>query len=266
MHNVKPTRGSESLKQTGPIAADGAAVVTGGSRGIGKGIATALAAAGARVALTYNQNHAAAHETAEEIRAFAGEVLITQMTVQDRESVRLAFREVRERIGPIGVLVNNAAMAQEKPFETITDADWDEMLAVNLRGPFVCSQEVMPDMLKQGWGRIINITSIGGQWGGFNQVHYAASKAGLISLTRSLARIYSSQGVTTNAIAPGLVTTEMSANELASETGRAKVIAIPAGRVAVVDEIAQVALFLASDASGYITGQTINVNGGMYFG
>ena len=121
-------------------------------------------------------------------------------------------------------------------------------------------------MLKRGWGRIINITSIGGQWGGFNQVHYAAAKAGLINLTRSLSRIYSGQGITTNAVAPGLVHTEMSARELESEAGKEKVRSIPIGRIATIEEVAQVVVFLASDAASYITGQTINVNGGMYFG
>jgi acetoacetyl-CoA reductase/3-oxoacyl-[acyl-carrier protein] reductase len=117
-----------------------------------------------------------------------------------------------------------------------------------------------------GWGRIINISSIGGQWGGFNQVHYAAAKAGLINLTRSLAKIYSSSGVTANVIAPGLVETEMSAQELDSEAGREKVRGIPAGRIGSAEEVAQAVVFLASDGAAYITGQSVNLNGGMYFG
>jgi acetoacetyl-CoA reductase/3-oxoacyl-[acyl-carrier protein] reductase len=120
-------------------------------------------------------------------------------------------------------------------------------------------------MLSQGWGRIINISSIGGQWGGYNQVHYAAAKAGLISLTRSLARVYSAQGITINAVAPGLVKTEMSRNELESESGRAKVLAIPIGRIATPAEVGNTVAFLAGDGSAYITGQTINLNGGMLF-
>lgn len=241
------------------------ALVTGGSRGIGRGIAIALANAGASVALTYNKNHDLAREVVKSIEASKGTAVAIQMTVEDRASVRRAFDEARGTLGPVTVLVNNAAMAQEKPFDTITDADWDRMVAVNLRGPFVCCQEALPDMLKQGWGRIINITSIGGQWGGFNQVHYAAAKAGLISLTRSLAKIYSKQGIITNAVAPGLVQTDMSADELNSEAGLEKVRNIPVGRIATVEEVARVVVFLASDAASYITGQTINVNGGMYF-
>ena len=121
-------------------------------------------------------------------------------------------------------------------------------------------------MIAQGWGRIINMTSIGGQWGGLNQVHYAASKAGLINLTRSLAKLYSAKGITTNAVAIGLVQTEMSAAELSTSAGQDKVRAIPRGRIGTVQDIAGTVAFLASDQSDYITGQTINVNGGMYFG
>jgi len=240
-------------------------LVTGGSRGLGRGIAVALAEAGAQVALTYHTRRNSAEEVVNAIVARGGRAVGIQMTVEDRVSVRQAITEVKGQLGPINILVNNAARAQEKPFAAITDADWDSMLAVNLRGPFSCCQEVLPDMLEQGWGRIINISSIGGQWGGFNQAHYAAAKAGLISLTRSLARIYSRQGITTNAVAPGLVHTDMAAHELDSTAGQEKVRVIPMGRVATVEEVAQVVAFLAGDAAGYITGQTINVNGGMHF-
>ncbi len=173
---------------------------------------------------------------------------------------------VRRTFGAVDVLVNNAAIAQEKPFLELGIADWDLMLAVNLRGPFACSQEVLPDMLKQRWGRIVNISSVGGQWGGMNQVHYACAKAGLNNLTRSLAKLYSAQGVLTNTVAPGLVATQMVANELQTAGGKEKAASIPAGRIATTDEVAHVVAFLASDDSSYITGQTINVNGGMYFG
>lgn len=242
------------------------ALVTGGSRGIGKAISLALARTGVHVALTYNVNNALAEEVAKSITDGNGKAMAIQMSVEDRTSVKNAITEVKNRLGSIDILINNAAIAQEKPFDTINDADWDCMMAVNLRGPFVYCQEVLPEMIKKGCGRIINITSIGGQWGGVNQVHYAAAKAGLISLTRSLAKIYSSQGITTNAVAPGLVGTDMSSNEIESEEGSEKVRNIPMGRIATVEEIAQVVVFLASDNASYVTGQTINVNGGMYFG
>jgi NAD(P)-dependent dehydrogenase (short-subunit alcohol dehydrogenase family) len=162
--------------------------------------------------------------------------------------------------------VNNAAMAQEKPFEAITDEDLARMLEVNLCGPFRCAQLALPAMLAKGFGRIVNLSSIGGQWGGMMQVHYAAAKAGLINFTRSLAKLYSGRGITANAIAPGLVATDMSAAELASPAGREKARAIPAQRLGTVAEVGAAAVFLASDAAGYLTGQTLNLNGGMYFG
>lgn len=242
------------------------AFVTGGSRGIGRAIAMALARDGAAVALTYNVNRALAEEAVGQIVSEGGKAIAVQMDVAERRSVKSAVEEIKDSLGPVGVLVNNAAIAQEKPFDAITDSDWDSMLAVNLRGAVVCSQLVLGDMLQAGWGRIINITSIGGQWGGFNQVHYAAAKAGLISLTMSLARIYSSRGITTNAVSPGLVATDIAARELGSEEGKEKVRNIPVGRVATVEEVAAAVSFLAGDEAGYITGQTINVNGGMYFG
>lgn len=245
---------------------DKVAFITGGSRGIGRGISIALSRTGAAVALSYNTNKALAEEVVGEIAAAGGRAIALRMDAGDRASVKNAVGTIKNTLGSVDILVNNAATSQEKPFDAITDGDWDLMLAVNLRGPFACSQEVLGDMVEAGWGRIINIASIGGQWGGFNQVHYAAAKAGLISLTRSLARIYSKDGITTNAVAPGLVATDMAATELDSPAGLEKVRGIPMGRVATVEEVVAAVSFLASDEAGYITGQTINANGGMYFG
>ncbi len=245
---------------------DKVVLVTGGSRGIGKGITNAFAREGAAVALTYNTNQAFAKQAVKDIVEQGGRAMTVQMKIEDRNSVREALKTVRNSFGPINILVNNAAIAQEKPFNTITDSDWNNMMSVNLHGPFICCQEVLPDMIRNSWGRIINISSIGGQWGGYNQVHYAAAKAGLINLTRSLSRIYSEAGITSNAVAPGLVGTDMAQDELNTEAGKEKVRNIPTGRIATVEEIADTVVFLASDAAGYITGQTINVNGGMYFG
>ena len=241
------------------------ALVTGGSRGIGRGIAQTLAHNGMRVVFTFNEHADAAESVVEKLNREGCRALAIQMAVEDRSSVLSALEKIRTQFGPIDILVNNAAIAQEKPFDTITDQDWDHMMAVNLRGPFICAQECLPDMIERGWGRIINISSIGGQWGGFNQVHYAASKAGLINLTRSLAKLYSGNGVTTNAVAIGLVQTDMSATELATEAGQKKAKAIPRGRLGTLQDIADAVAFLASDQADYITGQTINVNGGMYF-
>ena len=242
------------------------ALVTGGSGGIGRAIAATLAVRGHQVALTYATSERIARGIADGIEQNGGRAMAVRLIAEDRQVIRRAVDEVRERFGTISVLVNNAAIAQEKPFLEVSEDDWDRMFAVNLRGPFACAQEVLPDMLRQGWGRIVNISSIGGQWGGVLQVHYACAKAGLNNLTRSLAKLYSGQGVTTNTVAAGLVATSMIANELDTPAGREKVRTIPAGRIATPEEIAGIVAFLASDEAAYITGQTINANGGMYFG
>lgn len=186
--------------------------------------------------------------------------------ISSRDSVKNAFKSIKEEFGSIDILINNGAIAQEKPFLDISDNDWENMLNTNLAGAYRCIQEALPDMINKKWGRIINISSIGGQWGGFNQVHYAASKAGLISLTQSIAKIYSKDGITSNAISPGLIETDMIANELSTKAGQEKLKTIPMERMGTTIEIANIAKFLASEDSSYITGQTINANGGMYFG
>jgi len=234
------------------------ALVTGAGSGIGKAAAIALLEAGYMVACGYNANR----KGAEAIRH--ADAKPVKIDIADRASVRRAVAASRKLFGrDIDVVVNNAALAQETPFETITDADWDRMLTVNLRGAFIVAQETLPPMQAGKWGRIINVTSIGGQWGGMRQVHYAAAKAGLINLTHSLARLYSGDGITANAVSPGLVATGMIKRELESKAGRQKVAQIPAGRIAEPEEIAAGIVYLASDAAAYITGQTLNINGGM---
>ncbi|MFA5771228.1 MAG: 3-oxoacyl-ACP reductase family protein [Thermoplasmata archaeon] len=242
------------------------ALVTGGSRGIGRAIAIALAKEGINVALTYNTNKEKAVAVVKEIESKGSRAICIKLDQKSRGDIHKVIEEVHKNFGKLNILVNNAALTQEKPFETINDEDWGNMMAVNLRGPFIFCQEAIPDMIGQGWGRIINICSIGGQWGGVNQVHYAIAKAGLINLTKSLARIYSKNGVTSNAVSPGLVDTDMIVAEMTTPAGREKVRSIPIGRIATAEEIANVVVFLASEKASYITGQTINVNGGLYFG
>jgi NAD(P)-dependent dehydrogenase (short-subunit alcohol dehydrogenase family) len=242
-------------------------LITGGSRGIGEGIVKNLSDKGYKVAFTFNNNNDFAHDLEHNLNANSGNVKSFQMSIENRKSVISTIRQIEDFFNSsISILINNAAISQEKYFEDITDLDWEKMLQVNLQGPFICSQEVLPGMVKNQWGRIINISSIGGQWGGFNQVHYAASKAGLINFTQSLAKIYSRSGVTTNAVAIGLAKTDMSNIELDSKAGKEKVKNIPIGRVSSIEEIANTVKFLCSEEASYITGQTINLNGGMFFG
>lgn len=242
------------------------ALVTGGARGIGRGIACSLAKSNIPVAIGFNKSELDAERLVHEINAEGGRAIKVNIDTSQRLSVVNAKHFINDVLGEVNVLVNNAGISQEKSFLSIDDEDWDRMLSVNLKSAFITTQEFLPAMIKAGWGRIINIGSIGGQWGGMNQVHYAVSKAGMIGLTRSIAKVYSKNGVTTNCVAPGLVLTEMSASEIASEAGIEKIKSIPIGRIANMDEIASVVEYLASDASSYVTGQTIGVNGGMYFG
>jgi acetoacetyl-CoA reductase/3-oxoacyl-[acyl-carrier protein] reductase len=238
------------------------ALVTGASRGIGKTIAAALLEQGYRVACGYHANRDGAL-LLEKNFAHAKAV---QIDVADRKAIRRALAlTTRHFKQPVDIVVNNAAIADERPLEEISDAQWDRVLDTNLRGPFAICQEALPGMLAQGWGRIVNIVSIGGQWGGMRQVHYAAAKAGLINFTQSLARLYSAKGITANAVSPGLVGTDMAKKELHSKAGRQKAAQIPVGRIALPEEIAAAVLFLCSDEAAYITGHTLNVNGGMYF-
>jgi acetoacetyl-CoA reductase/3-oxoacyl-[acyl-carrier protein] reductase len=234
------------------------ALVTGAGSGIGKATALALLDAGYHVACGYNGNR----KGAEAIRHPHARAV--QIDIASRASIRRALSETRKAFRrDIDILVNNAALVQEKPFDSLTDADWDRMLAVNLRGAFILAQESLPAMVRRKWGRIVNITSIGGQWGGMRQVHYAAAKAGLINLTHSLARLYSPLGITANAVSPGLVATDMIRKELKSKTGKQKAAQIPVGRIAEPDEIAAGVVYLVSDGAAYVTGQTLNINGGM---
>lgn len=241
------------------------ALVTGSSRGIGKAIALGLARAGANLSLTYNRNEDLAEAVLEDVRALGGRAIVLQLDTSKRESIRSAIAHTAATFEQIDILVNNAGVLQQKPFLSISDGDWQHIMDVNLKGSFICSQEVFPIMQRQGHGRIINIASSGGQLGGTLAVHYSASKAGIISLTKSLARI-GAPNILVNCISPGLIDTDMTQVEISSLEGKEKILQIPLKRPGLAEEVAKVAVFLASDQSSYITGQTINVNGGLYLG
>ncbi len=243
------------------------AIITGGGRGIGRAITLALAEKKFTVVVTYVTRRDCGEQTATEVRKLGCEALVVQADVTKRESVRHLISTAEEKFGTVEVLVNNAGILQQKPFNTISDEDWDTMLATNLKSVFLCSQEIMPVMVRQGGGSIINISSSGGQLGGMLAVHYAVSKAGVISLTRSLARVGAPDGIRVNCVTPGLIETEMSQKEIRSEAGQQKIgKEIPLRRAGQVEEVATAVAFLASDEASYITGQSINVNGGLYMG
>jgi acetoacetyl-CoA reductase/3-oxoacyl-[acyl-carrier protein] reductase len=232
--------------------------ISGGSQGIGKAIAEKLAIENYHVIVGYKSNKIKAEEVVNKIKNSNGDAIAIYCDISERISIKKVFN----KIGNIDILINNAGISQPKKFLDISDKDWSKMLSSNLQGAFICSQEAIPGMIKKKWGRIINIASIGGQWGGVNQVHYASAKAGLIGLTMSLARIYSGSGITSNAISPGIIKTEMT-SWIKDNNKNSILKDIPIGRFGFPNEIAEVVSFLASNHSSYITGQTINVNGGM---
>ncbi|NJD05701.1 MAG: SDR family oxidoreductase [Methylococcaceae bacterium] len=236
------------------------ALVTGGSRGIGHAIAAALIDGGYRVAVGYLNNRA----MAEELCRGHDAAIPLQIDINSERLVETAFKQISAELGPVDILINNAGISQIKPFLELTDDDWETMLSTNLLGAVRCCRQAIPGMLTRRYGRIVNLSSVGGQWGGIYQVHYAAAKAGLINFTKSLAKLYSQQGICSNAVAPGLIDTDMIVDEMTDEQARARVAGIPMGRLGTPDEVASLVAYLCSDQASYISGQTFNVNGGMY--
>ena len=235
------------------------ALVTGASRGIGRAIAVALAQAGAAVAVNYHDNESAARDVCARIQEKGQWAVPVQGDVARASDVARLVEVVRRELGPITILVNNAGIGKARTIETITEEDWDEMLAINLKAPFLVTQAVLPDMRTARWGRIIGISSVAAQMGGVVGPHYAASKGGIVGLMHYYAANLAKEGITANAIAPGPINTDMVA-----ALPQLRPDLIPVGRFGSAEEIAGVAVMLA--CNGYITGQTINVNGGRYLG
>ncbi len=241
------------------------ALVTGGSRGIGRAICLRLARMGATVAINYVSRPAAAEETLELVQSAGGRGGLAPFDVADAAAVQEGLRTILDTHGHIDILVNNAGITRDGLMVRMKEEDWDSVLNTNLRGAFLCSKAVLRPMMKQKWGRIINIASVIGCTGNGGQANYAAAKAGLIGLTKAMAREVASRGITVNCIAPGYISTEMTAG-LDAEAQRALQEQIPMGAQGTPEDVAAAAAFLASDDSAYITGQTLHVNGGMYMG
>jgi 3-oxoacyl-[acyl-carrier protein] reductase len=240
------------------------ALVTGASQGIGRACALELARAGATVVLAA-RNEIKLAEAVEEIQGAGGEAAAIPLDLASEESIKSVAKSLVESYGKIEILVNNAGITRDGLMLRMKREDWDDVLRTNLTGAFLLTQALLSPMLKNRWGRIVNITSVVGRTGQAGQVNYAASKAGLIGLTRSMARELASRGITVNAVAPGYIETPMTA-VLDEKQRVAMIAAIPLGRPGTDLEIAQAVKFLASDAAAYITGHVLDVNGGMYMG
>jgi 3-oxoacyl-[acyl-carrier protein] reductase len=240
------------------------ALVTGASQGIGEACARKLAAAGATVALAARSQEKL-NALAEQIKANGGQAVAFPLDVADEEQVKAAIKAAIAQLGKIEILVNNAGITRDQLIMRMKRADWDAVINTNLTSAYLCTQQVMSSMLRQKWGRIINITSVFGQMGQAGQANYAASKAGLIGLTMAIAREVASRNITCNAVAPGFIETGMTA-VLSDEFKQNAVKMIPLGRVGTPDDVAHAVRFLASEEASYITGHVLSVNGGMLMG
>jgi len=238
-------------------------VITGGSRGIGRALCLAFAGPGTEIFFNYSSSGDEAAETCRQVEAAGGHSTAACADVADEDAMSAFFKRVVDETGRIDVLVNNAGITRDGLILRMRLTDWDSVMAVNLKGAFICTKLAAKTMVRRRYGRIINITSIAGITGNPGQTNYSAAKAGLVGLTRSTARELASRNITVNAIAPGYVETDMTAG--IGEEEKAKIFSqIPLGRPGTPEDVAMTAYFLASDAASYITGQVIHVNGGMY--
>jgi len=240
------------------------AVVTGASQGIGRTIALKLALAGATVVVVA-RNQSKLDELATEIQDAGGKASAFVVDVGNEEQIKATFKQIIAQLGKIEILVNNAGITRDQLVMRMKRADWDEVINTNLTSAYLCTQQAISSMLKQRWGRIINVTSIFGQIGQAGQANYASSKAGLIGFTMAIAREVASRSITCNAVAPGFIETAMTST-LTEEFKQTALKMIPLGRVGTTGDVASAVAFLASEEAGYITGHVLNVNGGMHMG
>jgi 3-oxoacyl-[acyl-carrier protein] reductase len=238
------------------------ALVTGGGRGIGRAIAVRLAEEGAKVAISYRSNEQEAQKTADMVRESGAECAIFKGDVAESEDVEALLKSVNEALGAVDILVNNAGVTKDNIMLRMKDDEFDSVIQTNLKGTYLCTKAVLRGMVRSRWGRIVNVSSVVGLIGNAGQANYAASKAGIIGLTKSVAREVAPRGITVNAVAPGYVETELTSglpdevkDQIRSQT--------PAGRIGEPGEIAEVVAFLCGEGASYVTGQTVAVDGGM---
>lgn len=239
------------------------ALVTGGSRGIGKAIAKRLASEGATVVINYMQNESAANQTKKEIEESGGQAIISKFDVSDFDEVHEEIGKIIEKFGAIHILINNAGITQDTLLMRMKEEDWDKVISINLKGTFNCTRAVTRTMFKQKEGSIVNMTSVVGEMGNTGQTNYSASKAGIIGFTKACAREMAPRGITVNAVSPGFIKTDITDN-LPEELKQDYISRIPLNRFALPEDVAGAVAFLVSDDATYITGEVFRVNGGIY--
>jgi 2-hydroxycyclohexanecarboxyl-CoA dehydrogenase len=254
---LRPVEG----KETSMSLKEKVAVVTGGAKGIGRAISVQLAADGAAIAV-WDLDGAGAEETAALITKVGGRAITCVVDAASAEGIAAAVARTHSELGPVTILVNNAGISGFASFLNITEEMWDRIMEVNLKGPFLCTQAILPDMLAAGWGRIVNISSSSAQTGSPGVAHYAASKGGVIGFTKALAMELAARGITVNNVPPGFIDTPMLRSSPVNI--EAAVAVSPMKRAGTPEDVAAACSYLASEAAGYVTGQTISVNGGRY--
>lgn len=237
-------------------------LITGASKGIGRAIAIEMARPGINLVLTWNSDKKGIEKTSTLANEKGASTEIHQLNLNNSDEISKFCDSI---FSPPDILINNAAVAQKKDFLELSFDDWSRILSANLIAPSQLCKSFIPSMQSKGYGRIVNISSIGGQWGGIHQVHYAASKAGLINLTRSLAKLYSKDGIVATAVTPGIIDTAMTKETLGHKVDTELLKDIPTGRLGTSEEVAKAVQYLCSDEASYLSGTTLNINGGVYF-